>query len=283
MSIKNKIIDFIIINFGIFLVVVGVYFFKFPNHFSMGGVSGLSIIFGDLIHNITPATFVIIINTIFLILGFIFLDKGFGFKTVYCSIIFSFLIKIFEITTPLNEPMTNQKFLELIYSVIFPAVGSAILFNYNASTGGTDIVAMIMKKYTKIDIGLSLMCCDFIIAISSIFIFGVETGLFSILGLIIKSLIIDSFIESINLRKSFTVITTKPKEICDFINYNINRGATIWEARGAFTDEKRWVILTALKRYEANQLKIYVKSIDPKGFLLITNTSEIIGKGFREV
>ncbi len=280
---KEKIKDFILINLGIFLVAVGVYFFKFPNNFSTGGVSGLSIIFGSLVDFITPGTFVIIINGIFLVLGFIFLDKGFGLKTVYSSIVFSLMIRGFEIAVPLSNPITDQKLLELVYSVIFPAAGSAILFNCNSSTGGTDIAAMIMKKYTTLDIGTALLCTDFFIAASAAIVFNIETGLFSILGLAMKSLIVDSVIESINLKKSFTVITTKPEEVCDYINYNMHRGATIWEAKGAFTDERKWVILTALKRYEASQLKKYVKSIDPKGFLLITNTSEIIGKGFREV
>ncbi len=280
---KEKITEFILINIGIFLVAVGVYFFKFPNNFSTGGVSGLSIIFGSIFKSITPGTFVMIINGIFLILGFIFLDKGFGIKTIYSSIVFSLMIRGFEIIIPLNNPITDQKLLELVYSVIFPAAGSAILFNYNSSTGGTDIAAMIMKKYTTLDIGMALLCTDFLIAASAAIVFNVETGLFSLLGLVMKSLIVDSVIESINLKKSFTVITTKPHEVCDFINYDIHRGATIWEAKGAFTDEPKWVILTALKRYEANQLKKYVKSIDSKGFVLITNTSEIVGKGFREV
>lgn len=280
---KEKITDFILINLGIFLVAVGVYFFKFPNNFSTGGVSGLSVIFGHLFKSITPGTFVIIINGVFLILGFIFLDKGFGLKTVYSSVMFSLLIRVFEIAVPLSNPITDNKMLELVYSVIFPGAGSAILFNCNSSTGGTDIVAMIMKKYTRLDIGKALLCTDFLISVSTIFVFNMETGLFSILGLALKSLVVDSVIESINLRKSFTVITTKPKEVCEFINYELHRGATIWEGKGAFTDEKKWVILTALRRYEANELKKYVKTVDPKGFLLITNTSEIIGKGFRQL
>lgn len=280
---KNKITEFIIISFGTLLVAVGVYFFKFPNHFSTGGVSGLSIIFGSIYNFITPGTFVIYINFLFLILGFIFLNKEFGIRTVYCSILMSLIIRLFEIFIPLENPITNQRFLELIYSVIFPAIGSAIIFNYDASTGGTDIAAMILKKYTTIDIGTALLISDFLIACSSIFLFGIETGLFSIFGLGLKAIVVDSVIENINIKKEFTIITKYPHEICNYINNTLKRGATILEAHGAFTDEEKWVVITALNRNQANNLKKYIKKIDKSAFILITNTMSVIGKGFREV
>lgn len=279
----NNIKEYLLLSFGTLLVAVGVYFFKFPNNFSIGGVTGLSILFGSISKSMSPGTFVLIINCLFLILGFIFLDKGFGVKTVYCSLLLSAIIKVFEIYLPLTNPITDQKLLELLYSVVFPAIGSAILFNMDSSTGGTDIVAMIMKKYTPLDIGKSLLYSDFLIAFSAIFLFGIETGMYSMLGLGLKSLIVDSVIESINLKKSFTIITDKPHEVCTFINDELHRGATMWPAVGAFTEEEKWVILTALNRVQANSLRKYVKKLDPHGFMVISNTSSIIGKGFREV
>lgn len=278
-----KIKEYLLLTLGTILVSIGVYFFKFPNNFSTGGVSGLSIIFGKIIDGISASTFVLIINSIFLLIGFLLLNKNFGVKTVYCSLLMSIVLKAFELWIPLFHPITNQKLLELIYSVIFPAIGSAILFNMGASTGGTDIAAMIMKKYTSLDIGKALLCTDAFIAFSATFLFGIETGMYSVLGLAMKSVIVDSVIESINLKKSFTIITIYPNEVCAFINDNLMRGATIWEARGSFTEEEKWVILTALNRVQANMLRKYVKQIDPHGFMVISNTSGIIGKGFREV
>lgn len=280
---KDRLKEYILLTIGTFLVSIGVYFFKFPNHFSTGGVSGLSIIFGSVFPFVSAGTFVIIINGIFLILGFLLLDKKFGLKTVYCSVLMSASIGLLEIYVPLINTITNQKFLELIYSVILPAVGSAILFHLDASTGGTDIAAMILKKYTSLDIGNALLLSDFLIAFAAIFLFGIETGLFSVLGLVMKSLVVDLVIESINLKKSFTVITTYPHEVCLFINDELNRGATVWEAQGAFTEEKKWVVMTALNRMQANALRKYVKSVDFHAFIVISNTSGIIGKGFREV
>lgn len=278
-----KIKDFILMNVGTLIVAVGIYFFKFPNRFSTGGVSGLSIIFGNLSKIITPGQFVFLINVALLIIGFLVLKKSFGLKTIYCSILLSLVTRGLEIVLPLPGPLTDQKLLELVFSVLLPAIGSAILFNVNASTGGTDILAMILKKKTNLDIGKSLLCTDFLIAASAGLVFGVETGLFSLLGLAFKAVAVDTMIENLNLKKSMTIITTKPHEVCEYITCKLHRGATFWRAQGAYTDEERWVVLAAMDRMQANQLRSYVKSIDAHSFVVLNNTSEIIGKGFRTV
>ncbi len=280
---RAKIKDFVLMNVGTLMVAVGVYFFKFPNHFSTGGVSGLSIIFGELSGVVTPGQFVFLINAALLIIGFLVLQKSFGLKTIYCSILLSLVTRGLEIVLPLPKPLTDQKLLELVFSVLLPAIGSAILFNVGASTGGTDILAMILKKKTNLDIGKSLLCTDFLIAISAGLVFGIETGLFSLLGLAFKAVAVDTMIENLNLKKSMTIITTMPHEVCDYITKKLHRGATFWRAQGAYTDEERWVVLAAMDRMQASQLRTYVKSIDAHSFVVLNNTSEIIGKGFRTV
>ena len=167
--------------------------------------------------------------------------------------------------------------------MMLPAVGSAILFNCNASTGGTDIVAMILKKYTSLDIGKALLVSDALIAFSACFVFDIRTGLFSLLGLIIKAFVVDSVIESINLCKYFSIVTSCPDAICDYIIREMNRSSTVIDAIGAYSHEDRKVILVACRRSEAVRLRQYIKTVDPKAFMFITNTSEIIGKGFRTV
>ena len=120
--------EFLLMTLGTALVSVGVYFFKFPNHFSMGGVSGLSILLGAVIHVpwLTPSAFNTIINILFLILGFLLLDKGFGLRTVYCSLLYSGLVQVFEWLCPLDGPLTGELMLELFFAVLLPALGSAI-------------------------------------------------------------------------------------------------------------------------------------------------------------
>ena len=274
--------SFSLMTLGSALVSVGVYFFKFPNHFSMGGVSGLSILLGQLIpsHLVTPATINTVSTLLFLILGFLVLDKSFGLKTVYCSLLYSGLIQLFESLLPLSHPLTDQKMLELFFAVILPALGAAILFNMDASTGGTDIMAMILKKYSGMDVGRALLISDVLIASSALLVFDIETGLFAMLGLSLKSVLVDSVIESLNRNKSFTVVTHDPERVCRYINNTLHRGATVWKGQGAYTGQEQYVILTALSRHQAVSLRNYLKQNEPHAFMLITNSSEIFGKGF---
>src|SRR5699024_10972033 len=181
-------------------------------------------------------------------------------------------------------PFTDQPLLELCFAMMLPAVGSALLFNYNASSGGTDIIAMILKKYTTIsDVGKGLFLSDSVIALASFFFFGAETGLFSMLGLFLKSFVVDSVIESINLCKFFSIVTSKPQEICDYIIHELHHSSTVVDGQGAFSHQDKKVVLTAVRRGEAVRLRQKCKQIDPHSFMFITNTSEIIGKGFHSV
>ena len=277
---------FLIINLGVLLISVGVYFFKFPNNFTTGGVSGLAIILGRLVPVswLSPAAMMSAINILLLIIGFIFLGRDFGFWTAYCSLMYSLETWLMEYLYPMDEPFTDQPLLGLCFAIMLPAVGSALLFNYNASSGGTDIVAMILKKYTSLDdIGKALFASDSLIALSSCWIFGMRTGLFSLLGLFLKAFVVDSVVESINLCKFFSIVTTKPQEICDYIIKDMNCSSTVMDAMGAYSHLGCKVVLIACRRGEAVHLRQRCKQIDPQCFMFITNTSEIIGKGFRSV
>lgn len=275
--------EFLTLTFGTMLVAVGVYFFKFPNNFSTGGVSGISVILGSVFKSFSPGTVALVINLVLLVLGYLLVGHGFGSKTAYCSVLLSIAVYGFEKLIPLSRPLTNQPLLELLFSILLPSVGAAILFNTRASTGGTDIVAMILKKYTNLKISESLFLTDCLIVLTACFVFGIETGLFSILGLLSNALVVDNVIESINVSKYFTIITQKPDEIIQYINQTLKRSATCSNCKGVFFNEDRTMLLTALSRSEAVNLKKYIKIMDPKAFIVILNSSDIIGKGFREV
>lgn len=279
---KNFVKEFLLMSVGTALVSIGVYFFKFPNHFSMGGVSGLSILLGEVIRVpwLTPSMFNTMINLLFLVLGFVLLDKGFGLKTVYCSLLYSALVQIFEWVWPMTAPLTDQLMLELFFAVILPALGSAILFNLGSSTGGTDIAAMILKKYSGLDVGNALLCSDLLIAAAALFIFDITAGLCSLLGLVLKSVLVDSVIESLNRKKAFIIITSNPEIACGYITDNLIRGATLWDAEGAYTHKEHQIVLTVLSRGQAVMLRRYLKEHDSTAFMIVTNSSEIFGKGF---
>ncbi len=273
--------EYLLVTAGTLMLTAGVYFFKFPNNFTTGGVSGLSLVLGRLVPFISSGTFVLITNLTLLAVGFMFVGGSFGIKTVYSSLLFSLGTVALEKVYPMSAPFTDQPFMELMYAVLLTALGSSLIFNAGASSGGTDITAMILKKYTDIDIGQALFISDGLIAASAFFVFGVKTGMFSLMGLIIKATAIDMFIESFTLCKFFIIVTTKSEEICDYIMKILHHGATVSDAEGAFTHTGKKLVLVACRRSEALLLKKKVKEIDRDAFTFITNTSEIIGKGFR--
>lgn len=268
-----------IITLSIWVMVIGIYFFKFPNNFAFGGVTGFATVVSALTHW-SASDFTTILNMALLVVGFIFLGRGFGIRTVYASLVMSVSLTFLEHAFPMTAPMTREPLLELVFAILLPGAGSAILFHIGASSGGTDIVAMILKKYTSFNIGTVLLMVDMAAVVMAFIVFGPETGLFSSLGLAAKSLVIDDVIENINLCKCFSIICDDPEPICDYIIHELNRSATVYEAHGAFTNHKKTVILTTMKRSQALKLRNYIRRVEPDAFILISNSSEIIGKGF---
>lgn len=281
-KIHKTVKEYTVITISIWIMVVGIYFFKFPNNFAFGGVTG----FSTVVSRITPISagdFTFVANTALLVLGFLFLGRNFGIRTVYASMLMSFSISFLERYCPIELPMTDEPLLELMFAIFLPAVGSAILFNIGGSSGGTDIIAMILKKYTSLNIGSVLLLVDITAVLMSFVIFGPATGLYSSLGLLAKSLVIDGVIENMNLCKCFTIICDDPEPICEFIIKELNRSATVYHAQGAFTHNQKTIILTTMKRTQALRLRNYIKEKEPTAFILISNSSEIIGKGFLSI
>lgn len=276
---RQPLTEYGIITLSIWIMVIGVYFFKFPNHFAFGGITGFSIVVSELTHW-SASDFTSIVNTLLLVVGFIFLGRGFGFKTFYATMVMSLSLSFLERVCPMSRPLTDEPILELMFAVFLPAVGTAILFNIGASSGGTDILAMILKKHTSLNIGTVLMLVDIAAVASSFFIFEPETGLFSTIGLAAKSLVIDDVIENMNLCKCFNIICDNPEPICDYIINTLNRSATVYRAQGAFSHHEKTVIMTTMKRAQALKLRNYIRQVEPTAFMLISNSSEIIGKGF---
>ncbi len=274
---------FLMMTLGCILLAMGVYFFKIPNGFATGGVTGIGTILAKIIPAITAGAWIWILNIALLILGFVFLGSKNGFKTVYCSMLYSAITYVLEIVVPVTAPLSNQPLMELIYAMLLTSIGSAMIFNANASSGGTDIVALILKKFTSLDVGKSLLVVDFIVAVSAFFVFNIQTGLFSLLGLFSKAFIVDAVIESLNTCKYFVVITEKREEVSEFIIKNLHHGATVHTAVGEYTQNEKAMIHTVCKRIEAVRLRSRIKEIDPHAFIIITTSSEIIGRGFRSV
>ncbi len=281
-KVKRVLEEYAVLTVATLILVVGVYVFKFPNNFSFGGVTGVAVVLGALVPA-TPGNITFIINMALLVVGFIFLGRSFGIRTVYVSLLMSAGLSLAEIWFPMEQPLTTEPVLELIYAIVLPAFSSAILFNVGASGGGTDIIAMVLKKHTRLNIGAALFFVDLSIVLASCMVFNAQTGLFSLCGLLAKSLVVDNVIESINLCKYFTIICNDPQPICDFITKDLNRSATVYKAEGAYEHNQKSVIITIMKRSQAVELRNFIHKHEPTAFIAITNSSEIIGKGFRGV
>ena len=270
---KSKLKNFSLLTISTLIMAVGIYFFKFANNFTFGGITGIAVLVAKFLP-ISASDFSFVVNILLLIIGWIVLGKSFAEKTAYSTILLSVSLSLLERIYPMSHPLTNEPLLELIF---------AILFNIGASSGGTDVIAMILKKYTSVDIGKGLMISDLIFTLAGFLVFNVKTGLYSLFGLIMRSALIDNFIESFNRSKYFHVVTSNATCICDFIQNDLQRGATIVNATGAFTGDDKYIILTVLSPSQAVKLRNFIKEHDPKAFLLVSNTSEIIGKGFHSV
>lgn len=281
---KNNFKDYVWMTVGALLMGLGVYFFEFPNHFSTGGVTGISILLAEVFPSISAGLFMLVINVALLIIGFIIIGRDFGFKTVYCSLLISGVSYVLEFIYPMSAPLTNDTLLELVFAVFLPGVGAAIMFNVSASSGGTDIVAMIIKKYAKINISKALFMADIVVVCLSAFVFNVQVWFYCVVGFLCRVLVVDNVIESMNTSKYFTIITSRAKEIADYITIDLDQGATMSNAyTGVYTGEQKTVILTVVRRRNAVALRHRIKEIDPDAFVIINNSMDIIGNGFREI
>ena len=300
-DVKKTVGEYLWITIGVLLVAIGVYFFKFPNNISTGGVTGLAVVLNQIFPALSASNFVSIFNVFFLILGFAVLGRDFGIKTVYGSLLLSGFLELFDLLMrvlhapadllPLTVTAANpagEPVLELFFAVGFPAAGAAILFYNHGSSGGTDIVAMIIHKYTSIDAGKALLLSDFALVLLTFYNFEIKavawtTGLLSLAGMLAKSLVIDGMIESINQSKYHLVITTHKEEVEEYITKKLRRGATSWTCEGAYTHDPEYAVVAVMSRMQSYHFRRFVRSVDPRAFIIVTNSSEIVGKGFRQI
>lgn len=273
-----------LLTLGASLIAVGVYFFEFLNHFTTGGVSGLSIILERLFPAVSAATFMLGINVALLIAAFLIIGRSFGIRTVYCSALISAETFLLEKFVARTAPLTDQPTLEMLFMILLPTLGAAMLFYFGASSGGTDVVAMIIKKFSPLNISKALFAADFLIVMMLLFCgFGVQTWLFSVLAFLARILLTDTLLKSMNTSKYCTVITppTHADALVGYILNTLEKSATInRDFVGAYRGDRRTVLLTAMKPRQAAQLKEFAKTLDEEIFIIVSSTHEITGEGF---
>lgn len=276
----KKFKEYILSTVGVIIATLGLEYFFFPNDIAAGGVSGLALAINKLI-NINPSILILIFNVILFTLAFFLIGGSFGAKSIYATVMMSFTMWICE--TFLNpKAITENLVLACIFGSIVLAMGIAIVFNQNASTGGTSIIAKILNKYLHVPIGQGLLIADCTVTLLAIYSFGIEKGLFGLLSAILIGSLVDRFIAGINPVKQVFIITNKEKLIVDFINNEVNRGCTILNGKGGYTKEDTTIIYTVLNSNQFITLKQFIKNNNPEAFLTVSESTEALGKGFAE-
>ncbi|KOO42827.1 YitT family protein [Priestia koreensis] len=277
---KKNIKEWSILTVGLLLIATYVHFFLAPNQLATGGTSGLSIIIHHYFPGVPVGAIMLGFELVLFVIGFIFLGAAFGTRTVYASLTLSFLVWAFDYLFPMTAPLSDDKLIQLILGISLDALGLALIFKQNASSGGTDIIAMILNKYLSLNMGLAMLAADSLIAASSSLVFGFETGMYAIFGVFFAAIMINFVLKQLQITKQIMIISNHGEEIKRYIVSELKRGATVQTAKGAFTNDSKEVITTVLSRKELLRLKKHLINVDQKAFVTIQDTSEILGNGF---
>lgn len=274
---KSK--EYILITIGALLVALAIQLFFVPNHIAPGGVSGIGLILNSVFPQVSVSTYVIVLNGALFLLAFKLLGGGFGFKTLYASFSLSGMMWIIEnVIQP--ERATEDLMLATLLGILLLGTGLGMVFNQDASTGGTDILAKILNKYLNLSMGVSMTIIDLMVVVLVAAFFGIERGLYAGLATFLNGVVIDRVVGGFNEKKQVFIITRNKEEVKTYVVDVLERGATIFTGEGAFSGEGNYVIYTVLSTKEFVNLKTFLREHYPDAFVTVTSTTEVLGQGF---
>lgn len=282
---KGSFKQYAMIFFGVVMIAIGIHFFLLPSNLALGGATGMALIISKLISNfiVLPVSYLIVIVNIFLfVLGFLVIGNSFGIKTIIATLCLSGLLALFEIFIPIQKPLVDDIFLQLIIAVMFYAIGVGLVLNNYASTGGSDIIALILQKYTGLDLGVACLLTDFVITLSMGILYGANTAFYSLVGVIMNGLVIDKTINGLNSSRYCIINTKCPEKVCEFL-LSMGRSANIYSVVGAYKKNTQSVIHTVLSRREFVKLKEFLSKNDESSFMVVTNAHSVFGYHWRAI
>ena len=256
------------------IIAAAVYFFLVPSHTSISSMSGLGIVLTNFIP-LPLSAITMILNVVLLIVGFLTCGKEFGVKTIYTSIMLPLFLGLFEKLFPDFGSMTNSQELDVLCYILVVSIGSSILFNRNASSGGLDIVAKVMNKYLHMELGKAISLSGMCVALSAALVYDKKTVVLSVLGTYFNGIVLDHFIFDHNIKRRVCIITQKEKKLRQFIVEDLHSGATIYESIGAYNMQRRNEIITIVDKSEYQKLMNYINHEDPKAFVTVYNVSDM--------
>ena len=274
MKFRDTLKEFAVITVGTAIVAVAVFFFMLPSHVSVGSGAALAMVLSNFIP-LSVSTITLIMNVGLLIIGFLLIGPEFGVKTVYCSILMPLIMGVFEIIFPDFQSITQDPLLDVICYILVVGVGLSILFPHNASSGGLDIVAKIMNKYLRMDMGRARGISGIVVALSSALCYDSKIVVLSVLGTYFGGMIVDHFIFDSNIKRRVCVISPKLDEIVEFVLHDLHSGATINEIIGAYDKTPRREMITIVDKHEYRRLMDFVRQADPKAFVTVYAVSDM--------
>ena len=271
---KQNIKEFFVIIAGVTIVAASVYFFMLPSHVTVGSGTALAMVLSNFIP-LPVSAITLIMNIFLLIIGVILVGPEFGGKTVFCSILMPLILGLFEILFPKFQSLTQDPLLDVLCYTLVVGIGLALLFSCNASSGGLDIVAKIMSKYLRMDIGRAMSISGMVVALSSAICYDTKIVVLSVLGTYFGGIVVDHFIFGLNIKRRVCVISPKLDEIVDFILHELHSGATLNEIIGAYDNTPRREVITIVDKNEYRRLMEFVRKTDPKAFVTVYSVSEM--------
>jgi uncharacterized membrane-anchored protein YitT (DUF2179 family) len=280
---RDALRQYFLITVGFLIVALSLHVFLIPNDIAAGGAMGLAMVINNYMPYLQVGQLMFFINIVLFIIAFLTLGSGFGIKTIYASLGLSGTIWALEHIMPMQHPLTQDLLLSAIMGTVASGIGMAIVFNRNASTGGTDILAKIMNKYLHVDIGKSLLITDFVITLLAAITFGAEKGMYALLAIISNGFIIDYVIQGFNIAMQVFIMTSRPDVISDYIIKELERGVTYFVGQGGFSGKEMKIIYTIISRKEFIKLRNHIKEVDPKAFITVSDAHEVLGEGFKGI
>lgn len=269
--------DMAVITFATFIVAVAVFFFMMPNNLAIASIAGLAVVLQNFIP-LSVATISLIFNVGLLIIGFIFVGREFGGKTVYTSVILPIFVGIFEKLFPKYNGLTGDPFLDMICYIFIVSIGLSLLFNHNASSGGLDIIVKILNKYLHIDKGKAMSIAGMLVSLSAIFAYDTKTVVLSVLGTYLNGIILDYFLFGTNIKKKVCILSAKNEEIKKYILKNMHSGATLYKVIGAYNNEEHEEVVAIVNKREYGVLMQFIRRTDPDAFVTVSTINEVMYK-----
>ena len=266
--------EFFWITVATAIVTAGVYFFVIPSHVPVGSVTSLAMVLNTVIP-LPISAITMILNVGLLVLGFLFIDRDFGAKTVYTSLLMPVILGVLEKLFPNFTSLTGDPFQDVVCYIFVVNVGVSMLFNRNASSGGLDIVAKFLNKYLHIELGRAMALSGMCVALSAVFVYDMKTVVLSVLGTYFSGLMLDHFIFGANVKRRVCILSEKEEEIRNFIINTLHSGATIYEAIGAYDQRSQREIITIVNKTEYRQLMDFLSKVDRGAFVTVYTVSEI--------